>query len=346
MTAPQVSVVLSVRNGAGDLPRAVASILQQTFTDFELIAINNGSTDGTGEVLDRLNDPRVRVVHQEDMGLAGALNRGIGLARGQYIARQDHDDLALPSRLARQVAFMEANPRCALLGTRAEIRTGDRPAFRFHDHPTGDASLRFELLFNNPFVHSSAMLRKSAVEAAGGYSTDPMRQPPEDYELWSRLARRWEIANLPERLTVYRETAGSMSRTHRPFLDKLVLISAENLAAAVGGSAPSNLHRDIAALTHGAFAMLSPAPDIERMCKTVEEAGARIHARAPDSDVPGRVVERIKSLRRRYWRARYWKVLGPIWPVIALGWRFSGVPRVKQRLNALRRHPDAERSLP
>ena len=347
MTAPQVSVVLSVRNGAGDLPRAVASILQQTFTEFELIAIDNGSTDGTGEILDSLSDPRVRVVHQKNMGLAGALNRGIGLARGQYIARQDHDDLALPSRLARQVAFMQASPRCALLGTRAEIRTGDRPGFRFHDHPTDDAALRFELLFDNPFVHSSVMLRKSAVEAAGGYSTDPTRQPPEDYELWSRLARQWEVANLPERLTVYRETPGSMSRaTHRPFVDKLVLISAENLAAAVGESAPAMLHHDIAALTHGAFELMSRAPDIEGMCETVEHAGARIHARAPGSDVPRRVAERIKSLRRRYSQARYWKLLGPMWPMIRLGWRLSGMPHVRQRLNALRRHAGAEQSSP
>ena len=128
------------------------------------------------------------------------------------------------------------------------------------------------------------MLRKSAVEAAGGYSTDPTRQPPEDYELWSRLARQWEVANLPERLTLYRETPGSMSRaTHRPFVDKLVLISAENLAAAVGETAPGMLHHDIAALTHGAFELMSRAPDIERMCETIKRAGASIHARAPGS---------------------------------------------------------------
>jgi len=323
VTAPLVSVVLPVRNGAADLPRAVASILQQTFTDFELIAINNGSTDGTAEILDRVSDPRVRVVYQENIGLAAALNRGIALARGRYVARQDHDDLAMPTRLARQVEFMEAHPRCALLGTRAEIRTGDRPASRFHDHPADDAALRFELLFDNPFVHSSVMLRKSAVEAAGGYTTDPLRQPPEDYELWSRLARCWEVANLPERLTVYRETRGSLSRaTHNPFRDKLVLISSENLAAAVGEGVPGALHRDIAALTHGAFVLLSRAPDIDAMCRTIGEAGARIHARAIGSDVPLRVARRIGNLRRRYVQARYWKVLGPVWPVIGFGWRY------------------------
>ncbi|HXW24856.1 MAG TPA: glycosyltransferase [Xanthobacteraceae bacterium] len=333
-----MSVVLSVRNGAAELPHAIASILQQSFADFELIAINDGSTDGTAEILDRVRDPRVRVVHQDEMGLARALNRGVALARGQYIARQDHDDLAMPLRLARQVAFMEANPGCALVGTRAEIRVDDRPGNRFHDHPADDAALRFELLFDNPFVHSSVMLRKSAVQAAGGYSTDPARQPPEDYELWSRLARHWQVANLPERLTIYRETAGGMSRAPRgPFREKVVLISAENLAAAVGETAPARLHRDIAALTHGAFALMSHESDIDGMCRTVEQAGARIHANAPGSDVPRRAAKRIKMLRRQYIQCRCWKILGPVWPVARLGWRYSG-------MRELRRRPKASRS--
>src|ERR1700687_4798351 len=109
MTSALVSVVLSVHNGATDLPTAIDTILAQTFTDFELIAIDNGSTDGTAGVLDGLADPRVRVVHQCDMGLPAALNRGIALARGRYIARQDHDDWAKPTRLEKQVAFMQAN---------------------------------------------------------------------------------------------------------------------------------------------------------------------------------------------------------------------------------------------
>jgi glycosyltransferase involved in cell wall biosynthesis len=136
---PTVSVVLSVRNGGNDLPHAIGTILKQSFTDFELIAINNGSIDGTGEFLDQITDPRVRVYHQEDKGLAAALNRGISLARGSYIARQDHDDWARPTRIAQQVAFLDANPDCALIGTRAEIWVGDQPTGRFHDHPTEDA---------------------------------------------------------------------------------------------------------------------------------------------------------------------------------------------------------------
>jgi hypothetical protein len=300
-TRPQVSVVLSVRNGAADLSKAVDTILAQTFSNFELIAINNGSTDGTAAILDGLRDPRVRVVHQDDMGLAAALNRGMALARGRYIARQDHDDWAMPTRLERQVAFLDANPDCALVGTRAEIWVGNRRTPLAHDHPTENAALQFELLFDNPFVHSSIMMRKSAFDAVGGYSTDRSRQPPEDYELWSRLARRFEVANLPERLTIYREVPMSLSRTgSNPFQEKLVLISSENLAHAAGDIGPDQRHRDVAAMTHNAYRMMSSKPDIDEMCTVIAQAAARILGGASDSDVSDRAAERIRRLRREY----------------------------------------------
>ena len=302
MTAPPVvSVILSVRNGAADLPKAIDTILTQTFTDFELIAIDNGSIDGTAAVLDALSDPRVRVIHQQDMGLAAALNRGISLARGRYIARQDHDDWVKPTRLEKQVAFMEAHPDFAVVGTRAEIWVGDEPTDRVHDHPTEDAALRFELLFDCYFVHSSVMMRKSALDAVGGYATDSTRHPPEDYELWSRLVRRYRVGNLPERLTIYREVPRSMSRERtNPFLDNVVMIAAENIAWSVGEAIPNRHHVDIAALTHRAFDKVSDEPGVESMCAIIREAGARIHADAPESDVPKRVTARIQNLRAAY----------------------------------------------
>jgi GT2 family glycosyltransferase len=301
MTVPRVSVVLSVRNGAADLPRAVSTILSQTFSDFELIAINNGSTDGTAAVLDNLGDPRLRVVHQEDMGLAAALNRGIALARGEFVARQDHDDWAMPTRLEKQVAFLEIHPDHALVGTRAEIWIENRKTERAHDHPTNNSALQFELLFDNPFVHSSMLLRKSALDDVGGYSTDPKRQPPEDYELWSRMARRYKIANLAERLTIYREVPNSMSRERtRSLVEAIVAISAENLAATVGADSPASDHWDIAALTHHLFDKVSVNPDIERMCRIVRDAGERILSKSSDLSVPGRAAQRISSLRHAF----------------------------------------------
>jgi glycosyltransferase involved in cell wall biosynthesis len=305
MTSPLVSVVLSVRNGAADLPTAVDTILTQTFSDFELIAINNGSTDETAAVLDGIRDPRVRVIHQGDMGLAAGLNRGIALARGRYIARQDHDDWAKPTRLEEQVAFLEAHPDYAMVGTRAEIWAGGKDTGRRHDHPTDNVALQFELLFNNPFVHSSMMLRKSALDAVGGYSTDRSRQPPEDYELWSRLARRYGVANLPGRLTIYREVQGSMSRVGQsPFQEKVLLISAENLAHAAGEAGPGQAHRDIAALTHRAFYALSSEPDIEQLCGIVQAAGNRIASSVPNSNIQARIDAHIAILRGNCREAR------------------------------------------
>jgi hypothetical protein len=297
---PAVSVVLSVRNGLPDLPRALDTILNQTFSDFELIAINNGSTYGTREFLDQITDPRVRVYHQEDHGLAAALNRGISLARGRYIARQDHDDWADPSRLAKQVAFLDANQEHALVGTRAEIWVGDKPDNRFHDHPTENHILQFDLLLNNPFVHSSVMMRKSALDQVGVYTTDPMRQPPEDYELWSRIARKYRVANLGERLTVYREVASSMSRSGpQPFLDKLVTITSENLARACGEAVPQQVHIDIAALVHGAKARMSQNPDVNRMCEVIAKAGQRISAGRPEPELMKRISNAQAQIRQR-----------------------------------------------
>lgn len=293
---PAVSVVLSVRNGGHDLPQALTTILKQTFTDFELIAINNGSTDGTRAYLDGIADPRVRVFHQEDAGLAGALNRGISLARGRYIARQDHDDLADPTRIEKQVAYLDEHPDCALVGTRAEIWVGDTPSGRFHDHPVEDQLLRFDLLFNNPFVHSSVMIRKSALDQVGVYTTDPARQPPEDYELWSRIGRHYRVANLPERLTIYREVPSSMSRASaQPFLEKLVTISSENLALATGAAMPEQVHIDIAALVHGAGALVSRQPNVDAMCAVIAAAGQAIG----EGQVGPELAKRIASAQAR-----------------------------------------------
>lgn len=320
---PAVSVVLSVRNGGKDLPQALDTILKQSFSDFELIAINNGSTDGTREFLDGIADRRVRVYHQEDQGLAAALNRGISLARGRYVARQDHDDWALPTRIEQQVRFLDANPEYALVGTRAEIWVGNHPSGRFHDHPTDDAALRFELLFNNPFVHSSVMLRKAVLDQVGGYTTDPARQPPEDYELWSRIARRSKVANLPERLTIYREVPASMSRAGaQPFLEKLVTISSENLAYATGVTVPQQVHIDIAALVHGAEARVLRKPDTDAMHAVVAEAGRRIGGDNPGPEFARRIQTAQVRVRNRLLLRQ---------PAARLAWRVARAVRGRLR---------------
>ena len=254
---PLVSVVLPVFNGARYLREAIDSILGQSFRDFELIIINDGSKDDSGSIIEQYDDPRIRYYIQSNMGLAGALNRGIGFARGRYVARQDQDDVSRTTRLAQQVRFLDDHPEFGMVGTRAEIWIEGQSTPVSFKHPCDDDALRFNLLFNNPFVHSSMMIRTEVFSEVGTYCTDKSRQPPEDYELWSRVARSFKVGNLDEVLHVYRETGSSMSRTGtNPFLEKVVKISTENLLHYLGDGATLHDVANLAAIYNGAFEMV------------------------------------------------------------------------------------------
>jgi len=155
--SPIVSVILPVYNGLPYLEEALDSVLTQSFRDFELIVINDGSTDGSAAIIENLHDPRIRFFQQTNKGLATTLNRAISLARGKYIARQDQDDVSLPTRFERQVAFLDANQEAGMVGTGAEIWVGNERTNRFLQHPADNAAIKFGLLFDNHFVHSSAI---------------------------------------------------------------------------------------------------------------------------------------------------------------------------------------------
>jgi glycosyltransferase involved in cell wall biosynthesis len=300
---PLVSVVLPVYNCAHYVGQAIQSILDQTFTDFELIVIDDGSTDSTPNVLQQYADPRIRQSRQENIGLAATLNRGIELARGRYVARQDQDDISLPGRLAKQVAYLDSRPTCALLGTWAEIWREHARTERVHRHPPENSILKFELLFNNPFVHSSVMLRKSALDRVGGYSTDSTRQPPEDYELWSRIAREYDVGNIPEILHVYRETGGSMSRVGpSPFLDHLVTLCAENIAWAAGTDSTDPAVANLAALVHNADHRLVGRPDFNAIRATLRGAVERLGVVDDRASLQHAADRRVRSLSYRYFQ--------------------------------------------
>jgi glycosyltransferase involved in cell wall biosynthesis len=206
---------MAVKNGGQIMREAIDSILNQTFTDFEFIIINDGSTDETLEVLAEYKDPRIQVYSQENQGLARTLNRGLCLALGKYIARQDHDDISLPTRLEKQLAYLEAHPKCGLLGTAAEIWTGKEPSGRYHDHPTVNEILKIEMLFDNPFVNTSTLFRKSIIRDIGLYNPTAQITPLDDFDFISRVSHKYEVANLPERLVIYRETNNSLTSSFR-----------------------------------------------------------------------------------------------------------------------------------
>lgn len=275
--APLVTVILPVYNGQQYLGAAITSVLQQSFSDFELIIIDDGSVDESASIVERINDPRIRFYQQENQGLAATLNKSISLARGKYIARQDQDDVLFPSRLQKQVNYLEQNRDVAMVGAAAEVWVGNERTNRLLAHPADDPSIRFGLLFDNYFVHSSVMLRRSVLEEMGGYSEDKSRQPPEDYELWSRVMRVHKLANLTETLMAYREVPNSMSRDgNNPFLRNIVKISAENIAWATGYAADSDAVLALSKLMHGDYAGLPPSMQLSEMRAVLDRAMLRI----------------------------------------------------------------------
>jgi glycosyltransferase involved in cell wall biosynthesis len=213
MKDPKLSVILPTYNAAEHLDKAIDSILGQTFTDFELIIINDGSTDGTHELLRSYFDPRIQVINQANLGLPKALNEGIKASRGIYLARQDADDISLSERFEKQVSFLDEHPSYGLVGSWSQIMTPTGPTSRQHLHPTSNGQLQVQLLMNNQFVHSSVMMRTSCLTITGPYSEDPEHFPPEDYDLWLKFAKHFRVANLPEALLHYMEIPTSISRT-------------------------------------------------------------------------------------------------------------------------------------
>ena len=209
-----VSVVMSVRNGQRHLREAVDSILGQTYRDFELIIVDDGSTDGTLEILRSYGDPRITLIPQEHRGLVPSLNRAIGSATAPYVARMDADDVAAPSRLEDQTAFLDSHPEFVLVGS--NLLFIDESGHTVLDSPLllHDEEIRLEMLTRCPFGHSSVMFRREAAVAAGLYRRDYW--PAEDYDLWRRLATHGRFANLNTTLTRYRVSAEGVTSTNGP----------------------------------------------------------------------------------------------------------------------------------
>jgi len=210
---PRVSVLMAAYNAAPYVQAAVDSILAQTFAGFELIVVEDGSTDATPAILAECaqRDARVRLLSLPHAGLCTALNRGLALARASLVARMDADDVARPARLAKQVAFMDQHPEVGLCGTWGELLDArSRILWRY---AVSDAELRCRQLFETALMHPSVMLRPELVRAVGGY--DPDYPTAEDYDLWVRLSEHTQMANLPEPLLLHRRHATQVTRVAR-----------------------------------------------------------------------------------------------------------------------------------
>lgn len=203
-----VSVVLPVYNAEPFVVEAVESILRQTLTAFELVVIDDGSTDRSPVLLAGLaaRDPRIRLISRENRGLTRSLNEGLEIATGEYVAIMNADDVALPARLGKQAAFLDAHPRVAAVGTQTRLLGDDRSRGPVTRLPESPDAMRAFLLKASPLAHPSVMMRRSAVLAVGGYR--PQMEPAEDYDLWLRLAEQHDLANLPDALLEYRVHSG------------------------------------------------------------------------------------------------------------------------------------------
>lgn len=204
---PRVSVIIPVYNRAIFVGAAIESILAQTFADFELIVIDDGSTDATPDMVRSFADPRIRLVgHECNLGIPAARNSGLAAARGRYVATLDSDDVAHPKRLERQVAFLDAHPDHALVGSwTADMDENGRPLGKIRRKPTRPADVRAKLLFGGSVTNSTIMGRTEILRRYGYREEFRVRQ---DYDLFARLSERYPIANLPEALVWVRRHPG------------------------------------------------------------------------------------------------------------------------------------------
>ncbi len=206
---PKVSVVMSVYNGERYLRQAIDSILGQTCTDFEFIIIDDGSTYGTADIISSCGDPRVRPIkNAENLGLTRSLNIGLDAASGEYVARMDSDDVSLPERLEKQVAYMDEHPEIAASGTWAQDIDQEGNILSKRRVPFGKR-MNYDFWRPSPLIHPSTIIR---VTHLGDLRYDSRIKYGQDYDLWLRLRKKYKIDNLPEYLLLYRVHDDSITR--------------------------------------------------------------------------------------------------------------------------------------
>lgn len=251
MTAPQVSIVISVYNDAQFIEESLHSLLQQTFDDFEIIVVNDGSTDNSADILQRLQqtDDRIQIITQQNQGLTKALINGCRAARGQFIARQDGDDWSHPDRLQKQVAALQENSDLAFVGCWAQGMTPEGRHLETVERPSDPAKATHELRFERqgPPAHGTIMFRSAIYEQVGGYR--PEFYFSQDSDLWLRTAEVGSIRYLPEVLYRYRRDADSLSSVRHDVQYEFGEIGQACHTVRLNGGDESDLIAQAAALT-------------------------------------------------------------------------------------------------
>jgi Glycosyl transferase family 2 len=212
---PAISVIMSVFNNAPHLDAAIGSICAQTFTDFEFLIVNDGSTDGSGAIIDEWasRDSRIRPLHQDNHGFIYSLNRMIAEARAPWLARMDGDDISYPERFAEQMAWLSDNPGYAIVGTQIDlIDDRGQPAGIANRVPQTPAQFEAVREHGPLMMHNSVLMGRDVVQAIGGYRA--AFRHAEDYDLWLRTMEQMPMANLAQALVAYRQSPSQVSYRH------------------------------------------------------------------------------------------------------------------------------------
>lgn len=209
---PKVSVLMPVYNGEKYLKDAIDSILNQTFIDFEFIIINDGSIDNTRKIIESYDDQRILLINQENKGLPITLNIGIEIARGEFIARMDADDISEENRLMEQVEFMDQNSEVGICGSNINLINDKSEHIGHMMYPLEHDDIKAQMLFNCPLAHPTVIFRKSFLDESGlRYSEGKS----EDYDLWTRSVYITKVANINKYLLGYRFGVGVSNNIYK-----------------------------------------------------------------------------------------------------------------------------------
>lgn len=233
---PRVTVLISVHNGLPWLEEAVETVLGQTYSDFELLVVDDASTDGSGQAVEAWADERIRLLRNaRNIGQVPSLNRGLQEARGEYVARLDADDRCLPTRLEKQVAILDAQPAVALTGTWLDVVSDGRLWARQRGHVGDYVDFLLSILSDRyPWGHPSLMYRRDVVLGLGGYDTS--LAPSEDKDLYRRLAlARHEARSVDEPLVLYRRHERQLSQERREVQKRNDDLSQDRFLAELAG---------------------------------------------------------------------------------------------------------------
>jgi glycosyltransferase involved in cell wall biosynthesis len=239
--SPKVSILMGVHNGEKYLSYAIESIIKQTFTDFELVVVDDASTDKTAKILDfyKNKDSRLKIIKNEkNLGLTKSLNIGLYCCKGKYVVRHDDDDVSMEGRIEEQANFLDENPKIVIAGSHFRCIDGDgRFISKVEMKPLKMEAIKLFLAIDNPFVHGGVIFRRSIVMSLGGYNDE--YRTNQDIELWSRLLQNHEGANIDKCLVSLRIHGDSISSGNyknitgidrKKLKDNLIKLAEKNMA--------------------------------------------------------------------------------------------------------------------